>query len=63
MIGKGKTATALIVALLTAGPGVMPAFAQSSGNFSAGVINAACVLNTSDGSLTLYRTRSLGHTE
>jgi len=52
MTWKQKTATALIVALLTAGLGVIPAFAQSSGNFSAGVINAACVLNSTTGSLT-----------
>jgi hypothetical protein len=32
--------------------GAMPVFAQSSGNFSAGVINTACVLNTSTGALT-----------
>ena len=49
---KEKAATALMCAVLTAGLGVFPAFAQSSGNFSAGVINTACVLNTSTGSLT-----------
>jgi len=30
----------------------LPVFAQSSGNFSAGVINTACVLNSSTGALT-----------
>jgi len=47
-----KVAAGLIFAMLGIAIGALPVFAQSSGNFSAGVINTACVLNSSTGALT-----------
>jgi hypothetical protein len=47
-----KLTLGLVLAVLGVVLGDMPVFAQSSGNFSAGVINTACVLNSSTGALT-----------
>jgi hypothetical protein len=49
---KDKVTAGLVLVMLGVLLGAMPVFAQSSGNFSAGVINTACVLNTSTGALT-----------
>jgi hypothetical protein len=47
-----KLMSGLVLALLGVVLAAIPALAQSSGNFSAAVINTACVLNTSTGDLT-----------
>ena len=52
MTSRRKLVSSLLLALPFVVLGAVPVLAQSSGNFSAGVINAACVLNTSTGALT-----------
>ena len=49
---KRNLTLSLVFTLLGFALGAIPAFAQSSGNFSAGVINTACVLNTGTGTLS-----------